>query len=65
MRRVQILIVILLVAGCSNRTIYENIQLNNRNQCAELPPSEYEACIEAADRTYDEYERERKEAIDN
>ncbi|MCG8610073.1 MAG: hypothetical protein MI864_06010 [Pseudomonadales bacterium] len=53
----------LLVIGCSNRAVYDNIQLNNRYACAEKPPSEQDACYQNASKTYDEYERERQEAL--
>ena len=56
--------VVLLIGACSNKAIYDNIQLNNRNDCAKLPPSQYNECIERASRSYDEYERERKETLE-
>lgn len=56
-------LVLLTLVGCSNRGIYEGIQAGNRNECLKLPPSQYRECMEKANKTYDEYERERKEAI--
>ena len=56
-------VVVLLIGACSNKAIYDNIQLNNRNDCAKLPRSQYDECIERAGKSYDEYERERKEAL--
>ena len=53
----------LLTGACSNKAIYDNIQLNNRQQCAKLPPSQYDECIAHYSKTYDEYEKERKEVI--
>lgn len=61
MKAILMLLVILSMAGCSNRAIYENIQLNNRNECAKLPPPEYEKCMEDVNKSYDEYEKERQE----
>ena len=51
----------LFVTACSNRDIYENIQFNNRQDCLKLPPSQYDECMETFSKSYDEYERERKE----
>lgn len=51
----------ILMVGCSGRAVYENIQIHNRNECAKLPPSQYEECMAAAQKTYNEYEQERKE----
>lgn len=52
----------LLFVGCSNRAVYDNVQLNNRRECNRVPPSQYEECIQQASKTYEEYERERDEA---
>ena len=56
-------LVLLVLAGCSNRGVYGGIQTSNRIECLELPPSQYDECMEDANRSYDEYERERKEAL--
>ena len=60
MRFSAMALAILLVTSCSNRAVYDNIQLNNRNACAEKPPSEQDACYQNTGKTYDEYERERQ-----
>ena len=57
-----VIVVTLLIGACSNKAIYDNIQFNNRSDCAKLPTSQYDECIERASKSYDEYERERKEA---
>ena len=54
---------VLLLVGCSNKAVYDNIQLNNRNECNKVPPSQYEECIDRASKPYKEYKREREEAI--
>ena len=51
----------LLIGACSNKEVYDNIQLNNRQNCLELPQSQYDECIARFSKSYDEYERERKE----
>lgn len=53
----------ILVGSCSNKAIYDNIQLNNRHNCAKLPPSQYDECMDRAGKSYGEYESERKEAV--
>lgn len=58
------MIVVLLLGACSNKAIYDNIQSNNRMDCEKLPLSQYDECIERAEKSYDEYERERKEALE-
>lgn len=57
-------LITLSIGACSNKVVYDNFQLNNRNDCAKLPPSRYDECMERANKSYDEYERERKEALE-
>lgn len=63
MKVVFMSIIVMALAGCSARAVYDNVQLNNQQQCARVPPSEYDACMEAASKTYDEYQREREELL--
>ncbi len=63
MYKLLVLVLPLLFVGCSNKAIYDNIQLNNRNECNKVPPSQYDECIERASKTYEEYERERNDTI--
>ena len=58
-----ILLIFFIIAGCSSRVAYESIQAGNRSECSKLPPSQYDECMNNANKSYDEYERERKEAI--
>lgn len=63
MKVVFMSIIVMVLAGCSARAVYDNVQLNNQQECARVPPSEYDACMEAASKTYDEYQREREELL--
>ncbi len=58
MKVIPPLIILLILAGCSNRGVYEGIQISNRNECSKVPPSQYDECMEKANKSYDEYERE-------
>lgn len=51
-----------LMAGCSNKAVYDNIQLNNRQECNSVPSAQYQECIERSNKSYEEYEQERKAA---
>ena len=64
MDKLLIFSVVAFVAACSNKAIYDNIQHSNRRQCAELPPSQYEQCVKQANKPYEEYEKERQEALE-
>lgn len=61
MSKLLVVLVMVAVAGCSNKAIYENLGLDQRNQCAKEPPPTYSECIERTSQTYEEYARERKE----
>jgi len=62
--KVKLLIpIFLFIAGCSYRGAYEGIQASNRFECSKLPPSQYDECMKSTNKSYGEYERERKEAI--
>ena len=60
-----LLVVVLFMAACSNRAVYENVQISKRNECATLPQPQYESCMKETSKTYNEYERERKELLDD
>jgi hypothetical protein len=63
MYKMFIMMFVLLLVGCSNKAVYDNIQFNSRNECNKVPPSQYEECIDRASKPYDEYKIEREEAI--
>ena len=58
-------LILLLLAGCSSKGTYEGIQAGNRIECSKLPPSQYDECIERANKSYEEYEYERKQTIED
>ncbi len=59
----KLLIVLLMfgAAGCSNKAIYDTLRLDERNKCVKEPPPTYFECIERTNKSYEKYERERKE----
>ena len=63
-RALCLLILLVLAAGCSHRAVYENVQVNQRTECANEPPSTYFECLDRANKPFDEYQRERKELLE-
>lgn len=55
------LLAIFSMAGCGSRAVYESIQINKRNECLKLSPPAYDDCMEGVNKSYDEYEKERRE----
>ena len=52
-----------LVSACTNRGTYEGIKASNINECYRLPPSQQDECLEQANKSYEEYQREREELL--
>jgi hypothetical protein len=61
MRKLLMVLVLFGMAGCSNKEIYDKFRLDERNKCVKEPPLTYFECIERTNKSYEEYERERKE----
>ena len=59
-----IMLSVLIIAGCSSRQIYDSFQYEQRNECMKLPGSQYDECLERVNKPFDQYERERNEALD-
>ncbi|MBU0602100.1 MAG: hypothetical protein KKD25_06830 [Gammaproteobacteria bacterium] len=52
-----------LLAGCSSQQVYDSGQGLRRNQCDRIvDAADHARCMEAADRDYDAYQRERGKA---
>lgn len=64
MRLILLMAGILLLTGCSNRAAYQNFQINQRHECMRLPPQQFEECMDGLEKSYDEYNRERAEALE-
>ena len=65
MRIAFLFIIALVTSGCSNRAVYENMQMYERNKCSNVPLSEYNECMEATRKPYDEYEREYNDSAND
>ena len=61
MNKLLIVLVMFNVAGCSNKALYDKLRLDQRIKCVKEPPTTYFECIERASKSYEEYERERKD----
>lgn len=55
---------LLLVAGCSSKAVYDNVQYNNFRECNSVPSAQYEECVERSNKSYEEYERERESVLE-
>lgn len=55
-----VLIVAVLLAGCSSAGWYEGMKARHQIECQNQPSSEYEDCMRQADKAYVDYEAERE-----
>lgn len=60
MHKILIMIVFFSFAGCSSKAVYDNVQLNNRQECLNVPPPQYDECMDRSNKSYEEYKRERE-----
>ncbi|NVK12393.1 MAG: hypothetical protein HWD83_10335 [Gammaproteobacteria bacterium] len=57
-------IAIVLLSSCSSEATYQGFQQSNLNDCETRPLSQYDECVEAASQSFEEYQREREEALE-
>ncbi|MBW0147161.1 hypothetical protein [Marinobacter arenosus] len=55
-------LLVLAAAGCSNKAVYDNLRLHQRQECLNAPPPTQAECIERTEQSFEDYERARKEA---
>lgn len=60
---VSLVILLGAVSGCSNEQVYTAVQQNRQFECQKLPQPQYEECMKDYDQPYDEYARDREEAL--
>ena len=65
MKLLFVFVVFAMLVGCSSRAVYDNIQLNQRNECFKLPPSQRADCLDSIDQSYDEYRKEREDVVED
>jgi hypothetical protein len=63
MSRCLIICILLGITGCSNKVMYNNLRIMQRDQCIKEHPNTYNECIERANKPYEQYERERQETF--
>lgn len=64
MKTTALIILLLFVASCSNKAAYQNLQQNKRNECMRAPAAEYDKCMQSMAQSYEEYERQRQQALE-
>jgi len=63
MKIIVLLCLCFTVSACSNKAVYQDLQRNKRNECLQVPQSEYDRCMQNMQQSYEEYERQRQQAL--
>lgn len=63
MKAITLLCLLFTVVSCSNKGVYQDLQRNKRNECMQVPPAEYDRCMRSMEQSYEDYERQRQEAL--
>lgn len=53
-----------LGSACSNQQAYEAVQSNRLHECEKMPPTAAEKCRQQHSQSYEDYQRDREEALD-
>jgi hypothetical protein len=53
----------LALTSCGTANWYQGAKASGESQCRKQPPSAYEECMRGYDKTYNEYQKQREEAI--
>lgn len=60
----SMLIITPTLSSCSNQGVYSGLNKRQQILCNRVPESEYEACMEEADMSYEDYKKTREEIIE-
>ena len=59
---VLLVFLVFIVSACTSKQLYDAGQSKyDLSECAKLPQTEYEKCIEHRKQSYEDYERERQQ----
>lgn len=64
MKRVCLTFFVVILAGCSNKQLFDITQETKRNECRRLPPNQYEECMRSVEPSFEEYMRKRQEVVE-
>lgn len=65
MNKLWLLIVLVITnaAGCSHKSIYNNLLIHQRHECLREPPPDSLDCLQTTYKTFEQYQREREAAL--
>jgi len=57
----KLFLALLSIVSCSHQQVYESLQIKQKNDCLKVPESEYDKCMQDAEKPYEQYKEERQE----
>ncbi len=57
------LCLLLTLSACNQSGMYKSVQMGQQNACQSLTGSDYDECMAAHSKDYDQYQREREQAM--
>ena len=64
-RKYVVVFLFLTMAACTRQQYYEGMKAGHKASCLEYPESEYEDCVDETKTSFEEYKRQREQAIGN
>lgn len=64
MTKLTSICLLLVLSACSQKGMYEALQRNQQIECSQLPPSQYQECMDNASESYEDYSRKRNETLE-
>jgi len=60
---VGLVFILSVSSACTNKDIYQSIQHDAQLKCQQIPPQEYQDCMDQHSQSYESYKRSRDEII--
>ena len=62
-KAVSLVFLLCLTSACTNKAIYQSIQQNAQLKCQNVPPQDYQKCMDQHAQSYESYKRSRDEIL--
>ena len=60
---ISLMLIAVVISGCSSKWIYDNIQQNFQSECRKLPPSTYQKCMDRYSESFEPYTQKREDLL--